>query len=175
LRTCSSPRYVSAHSRSVTPYARSNAGLSICPAKSRVLITASWSLAYPRLREPTFQRLNFPIPGELSEAPSHRLTRGTRHSSYPSVWSVPFCHPLFSPLVLISGRGVGCVWRRQFRCQMSPASRIISSSPSEADLRSSTESPTQPGVYWFQPETMPREFMVEVRMTNGELTVWWPN
>ena len=35
--------------------------------------------------------------------------------------------------------------------------------------------PTQPGVYWFQPETTSRAMLVEVRMTNGTLTVWWPN
>jgi hypothetical protein len=35
--------------------------------------------------------------------------------------------------------------------------------------------PTHPGWYWFQPETTSRILMVEVRMTNGELTVWWPN
>ena len=33
--------------------------------------------------------------------------------------------------------------------------------------------PTRPGVYWFQPETMPRALMVEVRVTNGELMVQW--
>jgi hypothetical protein len=44
----------------------------------------------------------------------------------------------------------------------------------EADLRGSPESPTQPGVYWFQSESMFWAVMVEVRMTNGELTVWWP-
>jgi hypothetical protein len=45
---------------------------------------------------------------------------------------------------------------------------------SEADLRSGTESPTKPGVYWFQSETMARALMVEVRVMNEELTVWWP-
>ena len=41
---------------------------------------------------------------------------------------------------------------------------------SEADLRSGTESPTKPGVYWFQSETMARALLVEVRVTNEELT-----
>jgi hypothetical protein len=58
---------------------------------------------------------------------------------------------------------------------MSPPSKINQSSPSETDLRGGSESPTQAGVYWFQPETMPRALMVDVRMTNGQLTVWWPN
>jgi hypothetical protein len=35
--------------------------------------------------------------------------------------------------------------------------------------------PTEPGCYWFQPETMPRALMVDVRITKGQLTVWWPN
>lgn len=35
------------------------------------------------------------------------------------------------------------------------------------------ESPTTPGVYWIQSETMPRAVMVDVRMTNGELMVCW--
>jgi hypothetical protein len=58
---------------------------------------------------------------------------------------------------------------------MSPPSKINELSPPEADLRSSLESPTQPGVYWFQSETTSRAVMVDVRMTNGELMVWWPN
>jgi hypothetical protein len=58
---------------------------------------------------------------------------------------------------------------------MSIPSKRNSASFSEADLRSGTESPTKPGVYWFQSETMARALMVEVRVMNGELTVWWPN
>ena len=48
---------------------------------------------------------------------------------------------------------------------MSPPSKINESS----------ESPTQSGVYWFHSETMSRALMVDVRMTNGQLMVWWPN
>jgi len=58
---------------------------------------------------------------------------------------------------------------------MSIPSKRNSASFSEADLRCGTESPTKPGVYWFQSETMARALMVEVRVMNGELTVWWPN
>jgi uncharacterized protein YqjF (DUF2071 family) len=54
-------------------------------------------------------------------------------------------------------------------------SKINQSSQSEANLRGTIESPTKPGVYWFQSETMSRAMMVEVRVTNGQLTVWWPN
>jgi hypothetical protein len=36
------------------------------------------------------------------------------------------------------------------------------------------ESPTIPGVYWFQSDATARPVMVEVRLTNGELMVWWP-
>ena len=39
----------------------------------------------------------------------------------------------------------------------------------------STEPPTQPGTYWFRPEPLTRALMVEVRVTNGALTILWPN
>ena len=39
----------------------------------------------------------------------------------------------------------------------------------------SDATPTHPGWCWFQPETVSRALMVEVRMTNGTLTVWLPN
>ena len=38
-----------------------------------------------------------------------------------------------------------------------------------------TESPTQVGTYWFQSETTSRTLMVDVRVTNEQLTAWWPN
>jgi hypothetical protein len=47
-------------------------------------------------------------------------------------------------------------------------------SPVTADIQESTEPPTQPGAYWFQGEATSRALMVEVRMTNGQLTVWCP-
>ena len=53
-------------------------------------------------------------------------------------------------------------------------SKSHSASFSEADRASGTESPTKSGVYWFQSRTMARALMVEVRVMNGELTVWWP-
>ena len=56
-----------------------------------------------------------------------------------------------------------------------PASFSPASLRSEAILRGGPESPTKPGVYWFRPETLTRTLMVEVRVTDGELTVWWPN
>ena len=58
---------------------------------------------------------------------------------------------------------------------MSQASKINQSSLPEADLRGGPESPTKPGVYWFQSEPMSRALMVEVRVTNGQLTMGWPN
>jgi hypothetical protein len=57
---------------------------------------------------------------------------------------------------------------------MSQASKIKQSSLSEGGLRGSPESPTTPGTYWFQSVSMFWAVMVEVRMTNGELLVWWP-
>jgi hypothetical protein len=61
------------------------------------------------------------------------------------------------------------------RYDMSIPSKHNSASFSEADLGRGTASPTKPGVYWFQSETMARALLVEVRAMNGELTVWWPN
>ena len=58
---------------------------------------------------------------------------------------------------------------------MSSAPNVNIPSPVVADLQGAMESPTKPGVYWFQPESLTRALMVEVRVTNGELTVWWPN
>jgi hypothetical protein len=58
---------------------------------------------------------------------------------------------------------------------MSPPLKINQSSPSEADLRSGSELPTQPGIYWFQNETTSMPLMLEVPVTNGQLAVWWPN
>jgi hypothetical protein len=60
------------------------------------------------------------------------------------------------------------------RYDMSIPCKSNSASFSKADLASGTESPTKPGVYWFQSRTMARALMVEVRVMNGELTVWWP-
>jgi len=33
--------------------------------------------------------------------------------------------------------------------------------------------PTQPGAYWYQPVGLAHVLLVEVRLTEGELTVWW--
>ena len=33
--------------------------------------------------------------------------------------------------------------------------------------------PTQPGTYWYQPVGLAHVLLVEVRLTEGELTVWW--
>jgi hypothetical protein len=38
-----------------------------------------------------------------------------------------------------------------------------------------SEPPTQPGAYWFQPETLPRALMGDVHARDGQLMVWWPN
>jgi hypothetical protein len=37
-----------------------------------------------------------------------------------------------------------------------------------------TEPPTKPGTYWFNPEPPSRAIMVDVRVTDGELMVLWP-
>ena len=56
----------------------------------------------------------------------------------------------------------------------SPA-KINTSSPIATDSQWNTEPPTQPGCYWFRRDPPSRDFMVQVRETNGELTVWWPD
>jgi len=33
----------------------------------------------------------------------------------------------------------------------------------------------QPGAYWYKRDPPFRDIMVNVRVTDGELTVWWPN
>ena len=45
----------------------------------------------------------------------------------------------------------------------------------ELALNWTTEPPKQPGSYWFKRKPTSREMMVQVRETNGELPVWWPN
>jgi hypothetical protein len=57
---------------------------------------------------------------------------------------------------------------------MSIPSKSNSALFSAVDLASGTESPTKPGVYWFQSGTMAKALMVEVRVMHGALTVWWP-
>ena len=43
------------------------------------------------------------------------------------------------------------------------------------ELNWTTEPPKQPGTYRFKREPTSREMMVQVRETNGELIVWWPD
>ena len=38
-----------------------------------------------------------------------------------------------------------------------------------------TTIPTHPGVYWYRPVGLSRSMRLEVRLTDGELTVWWAN
>ena len=38
-----------------------------------------------------------------------------------------------------------------------------------------TEPPTQLGTYWMRRDPPSRDIMVQVRETDGELTVWWPD
>jgi hypothetical protein len=43
------------------------------------------------------------------------------------------------------------------------------------DATAVLKSPTKPGWYLFQDDPPLREVMLQVRETNGRLTVWWPN
>ena len=36
-----------------------------------------------------------------------------------------------------------------------------------------TTIPTHPGVYWYRPVGLSSSLRLEVRLTEGELTVWW--
>lgn len=38
-----------------------------------------------------------------------------------------------------------------------------------------TTLPTLPGVYWYRPVGLSCSLRLEVRLTDGELTVWWVN
>ena len=38
-----------------------------------------------------------------------------------------------------------------------------------------TTIPTLPGVYWYRPVGLSCSIRLEVRLTDGELTVWWAN
>ncbi len=57
----------------------------------------------------------------------------------------------------------------------SPSNKFKPPSPVAAGIQWSTEPPMQSGAYWFQREPMSRMMLLEVRMMDGELTVWWPN
>jgi len=35
--------------------------------------------------------------------------------------------------------------------------------------------PTEPGAYWYRPVGLSSSLRLEVRLTGGELTVWWAN
>jgi hypothetical protein len=43
------------------------------------------------------------------------------------------------------------------------------------DFYSGPEAPTTPGADWFHSETASRAILIEVRLMDGELTVWWRN
>ena len=54
-------------------------------------------------------------------------------------------------------------------------SRHPMSAVPKAEYHSGPGSPTTPGVYWFRSEPSSLERLVEVCLTEGELTVWWHN
>jgi hypothetical protein len=59
---------------------------------------------------------------------------------------------------------------------MSSPPQVNNPAPVAADIPWTTEPPTQPGAYWFQPENyLLRALLVDVRVTDGQLTVGWPN
>jgi len=58
---------------------------------------------------------------------------------------------------------------------MSSTSKVNTPSPVAADIQWSTEPPMQPGAYWFQCEPTSRAMLLDVRMKDGAMMVWWPN
>ena len=58
---------------------------------------------------------------------------------------------------------------------MHSTAKVNKPSPVAADIQWSNEPPTQPGAYWFQRELTSKAILLEVRMKDGQLTVWWPN
>ena len=51
--------------------------------------------------------------------------------------------------------------------------KIYRRSPIATEGQWSSDPPTQPGTYWFRRDPPSRDLLVQVRETNGELTVWW--
>jgi hypothetical protein len=54
---------------------------------------------------------------------------------------------------------------------MSFTPQVNTPSPKGADIPWTTEPPTQPGTYWFKREPTSRAVMMDVRETDGALTV----
>jgi len=59
------------------------------------------------------------------------------------------------------------VWDSKIRHLLRVTSRLR-----YADLQGSVAPPAPPGAYWFQSDTTSRAQMVEVRVTNGQVTAW---
>jgi hypothetical protein len=60
---------------------------------------------------------------------------------------------------------------------MSAPPQVNTPSPKGADIPWTTEPPTQPGTYWFKREPTSRAVLMDVRETDGALTVTvqWSN
>jgi len=54
---------------------------------------------------------------------------------------------------------------------MDSTAKVNKPSPRATDSHWSTEPPTQPGCYWFRRDPPSRDMMVQVRETDGALTV----
>jgi len=102
-----------------------------------------------------------------------------RIPSAPAIHSHRTASPMSSDATAVRpiSAAVACGLRgsERERASMSPASKINQSSLSAANLRGGTQSPTKQGVYWFHSDSAARALLVEVRVTNEEVTVWWPN
>jgi hypothetical protein len=58
---------------------------------------------------------------------------------------------------------------------MDTMANVKKPSPIATDSQWSTKPPTKPGTYWLRRGPPSRDIMVQVRETNGEQTVWWPD
>jgi len=58
---------------------------------------------------------------------------------------------------------------------MDSKAKVRKPSPLALDIQWTTGLLSQPGCYWFRSDPSSRDIMVQVRETNGELTVWWPD
>ena len=58
---------------------------------------------------------------------------------------------------------------------MDSTAKVNKPSPVATEGQWRTEPPTQPGCYWFRRDPPSRDIMVQVRETDGELTIWWPD
>ena len=76
--------------------------------------------------------------------------------------------------LLLKGRGAATAFLSSLVTAVIPRMSILFRSIISSQVAHGTESPSKPGVYWFQSKNMAKALKVEVREIDGGLTVWWP-